>query len=119
MLLSPHTQNHSCEDKTNSNGPYQIVRLRFPKNTKKSKNQGWGYKIPSETIKPSGHMVPFPDSSDELSGDFNISQNGFLWDETILLFLRVHYDIRKIKARLSLDEDFLILGGRNSGLQER
>ncbi len=57
-------------------------------------------------------MDPFPDSSDEISDYFNISQNGILWDEKILLFLRVYYDIRKIKAGLSLDEELLILAER-------
>ena len=54
-------------------------------------------------------MDPFPDSSDETSDNFNISQNGFLWGETFPLFLKVNYDIRKIKMGLSLDEDSLIL----------
>jgi hypothetical protein len=55
-------------------------------------------------------MDSFLDSSDKLSDDFNLSQNSFLRNETIPLFLKVNYDIRKIKVGLSLDEEFLILG---------
>ena len=54
-------------------------------------------------------MDSFPDSSDELSDYFNLSQNWFLRDETVPVFSMADYDIRKIKAGLSLDEDFLIL----------
>jgi hypothetical protein len=59
---------------------------------------------------PQGHLDSFLDSSDKLSDDFNLSQNSFLRNEAIPLFLKVNYDIRKIKVGLCLDEEFLILG---------
>jgi len=33
-------------------------------------------------------MDPFPDSSDERSDYFNISENAILWDETFPLFFK-------------------------------
>jgi hypothetical protein len=58
-------------------------------------------------------MDPFLDSPDEIPDYFNTSQNGFFGEETIPLYIKLNYDIRKLKAGLSLDEEFLILAGRS------